>query len=328
MGDFAMDDYAEFRHFKYLLALAETGGMRAAALALNTAQPSLGRQIREFQEHYGVRFYRRRKGRGIELTPAGEALKVIAKDILELREEALAALMAIHLGKAEVLRIGCTPFVPQEICHRAMELQKALVPAATLRISHGDTHKLIEQLMHDELDGAIVSLPVSNEGLRIEIIRRERLVACMPAEHPLAKKTALSAEDLTANLKVFRHPSQHPEAHEVLSELLAELGVDFEANSHFSHPHDMQQSIKSGFGFALMREGTALLEGLTARPILGVEWTFDTAFVYRNTPRSQIIPIIAKNLRKDSSTDVNRRRKKPAQGVKAHSKLGRMKLAR
>ena len=93
MGDFAIDDYAEFRHFKYLLALAETGGMRAAALALNTAQPSLGRQIREFQDHYGVRFYRRRKGRGIELTPAGEALKVIAKDILELREEALAALM-------------------------------------------------------------------------------------------------------------------------------------------------------------------------------------------------------------------------------------------
>ena len=126
--------------------------------------------------------------------------------------------MAIHLGKAEVLLIGCTPFVAQNNCHRAVELQKALVPAATLRIWHGDTHTLIEQLLHDELEGAIVSLPVSNEGFRIEIIRRERLVACMSAEHPLAKKTALSAEDLTANLKVFRDPSQHPEAQEVLSE--------------------------------------------------------------------------------------------------------------
>ena len=46
--------------------------------------------IREFQDHYGLHTYRRRKGSEIELTPAGEALKVIAKDILEVREEALA----------------------------------------------------------------------------------------------------------------------------------------------------------------------------------------------------------------------------------------------
>jgi len=313
-----MDDYAEFRHFKYLLAVAEHGGIRAAAQAVNTGQPSLSRQVKDFQEHYGLVFYRRKKGQKIALTPAGEALKVIAKDLLEMRDQALAALLAIQRGEAEELRIGCTPFADKEICSRAVELQKALVPASTLRLSHGDTRTLLAELMQDNLDAAIVSLPVTDESLRVELIKQERLVACLPTDHPLAKKAALSADDLTSNLKVFRHPSQHPEAHDRLVELLAELGVDFDEQSHTSHPHDMQESIKAGFGFALMREGTPLLEGLTTRPIIGVEWTVDTAFVYRRAPRSQIIPMIARNLRKlFSQTAASQGRKKGPKSVRA-----------
>jgi DNA-binding transcriptional LysR family regulator len=296
-----MDNFAEFRHFKYLLAIAEHGGLRAAASALNTGQPSMSRQIREFQEHYGIRFFRRKKGHRIELTPAGEALKIIAKDILEMREEALEALLAIHHGKSETLRIGCTPFVDKELCKKATELQRTLVPAATLRVFYGDTRTLIEQLKHDKLDAAIISLPIVNEGLRTVTVNRDRLVACLPNDHPLAKKTALSATDLTKNLRVFRQPCQNPEAHERLIELLAELGVELEEELYTSHPHEMQESIKSGLGFALIREGTPLLDGLTVRPIIGVEWTVDTAFVYGQASTSQIIPMIAKNLRRHCS---------------------------
>ena len=41
-----MNDAAEFRHFKYLLAVAEHKGFRAAAERLNTSQPSLSKQAR------------------------------------------------------------------------------------------------------------------------------------------------------------------------------------------------------------------------------------------------------------------------------------------
>ena len=60
-----MDDYAEFRHFKYLLAIIEHRGFRAAAEALHIAQPSLSRQAREFQDHYNFVLYRKLKGDGI-----------------------------------------------------------------------------------------------------------------------------------------------------------------------------------------------------------------------------------------------------------------------
>jgi DNA-binding transcriptional LysR family regulator len=293
-----MDDYAEFRHFRYLLAVAEHKGFRAAAEALHTSQPSLSRQVKEFQERYNLRLFRRLKGGRIVLTPAGEALRVIAKDVLETRELALAALEAIQAGQSEVLRLGCTPFVDKALCRRVVDLHKSLVPAAIVRVSSGDTAALLHGLLGDRLDAAVATLPVSDERLQVEIIRRDRLVVCLPADHELARKPALSAADLTRNLTVFRHPAQHPEAHERLRELLAELGVEFEEHSHTSHPQEMQEAVQRREGFALLREGTPLLEGLITRSIQGVEWTVDTAFVFNKEPRLKLLPIIARSLRK------------------------------
>jgi DNA-binding transcriptional LysR family regulator len=179
----AMDDYAEFRHFKYLLAVAEHKGFRAAAEAINTAQPSLSRQIRDFQEHYNLRLFSRKKGRGIELTPAGEAIRVTAKDLLEARDQALAALESIQRGDAQVLRIGCAPFIDGDVCERATDLQKALLPDATFRASSGDTATFLNSLKHDRLDAIVVSLPINDTDLRVEVIKKERLVVCMPADH-------------------------------------------------------------------------------------------------------------------------------------------------
>lgn len=298
-----MDDYAEFRHFRYLLAIAEHRGFRAAAAALHTSQPSLSRQVREFQERYGVRLFRRLKNGRIVLTPAGEALRVIARDVLETRELALAALEAIHRGEAKLLRVGCTPFIDREICRRAVDLQKALVPASSVRISSGDTAAIMAELRDGRLDAAVLSLPLIDDSLRMEIIKRERLVVCLPSDHSLARKAAMTAADLTANLTVFRRPSQHPEAHARLQELLSEIGVSFEAHTHTSHPQELQEAVQRGDGFALIREGMPLLDGLTTRPIQGVDWTVDTVFIFRRGPNTNVLPVIARNLRRQFMDD-------------------------
>lgn len=293
-----MDDYAEFRHLRYLLAIIEHKGLRVAAEALNITEPSLSRQAREFQQHYKLKFYRRSKTGRIEITRTGHALPIIFRDLLEAREEAIAALEAIERGEAETLRIGCTPFVDKKICEMAAQLQRELVPASKVQLFHDNTAPLIHELVHDHLDAAIVSLPVTDENLRVEIVRRDRLVVCLPADHPSAKKLALSAVDLTHNLTVFRRPSQHPAAHARLLELLGELGVWSEGHAHVSHPQEMLEAVKNGEGFGLVREGTPMIEGVITRPISGVDWTFDTAIVFLRNPKSRIVPVIAKHLKK------------------------------
>src|SRR5260221_14675863 len=63
----------ELRHLRYFIAVAEEGSLTLAAeRRLHTAQPSLSRQIRDFEYEVGVQLMSR-SVRGIELTAAGKA---------------------------------------------------------------------------------------------------------------------------------------------------------------------------------------------------------------------------------------------------------------
>ena len=63
-----MYEWAEFRHFRYLLKILEKGGFRAAAEELYTSQPNLTVQARQFQDHASVRLFRKLKSGQIRPT--------------------------------------------------------------------------------------------------------------------------------------------------------------------------------------------------------------------------------------------------------------------
>ena len=293
-----MNDAAEFRHFKYLLAVAEHKGFRAAAERLNTSQPSLSKQAKEFQEAFQIELFQKTKSGRIRLTPTGSAFIAIARDLLEARDEAIAALIAIHRKETSLLRLGCTSFVDGELCHLACELHKQLAPSCAIHPSLGDTVTLLRELEGDKVDAAIVTLPVIDERFRVETIKRDSLVVCLPADHPLALKATLSPSDLGSNLTIFRHPDQHPAAHAHLLELLTGSGIMVEEHSHTSHPHETQTLVKSGYGFALIREGTPLESGLTTRSVMGVDWTVDTAIVFKKDTKLRTLPVLVRGLRR------------------------------
>jgi DNA-binding transcriptional LysR family regulator len=48
-----MSDLVEFRHFKYILAVAETANFTRAAERLFLAQPSLSKQIKDLEDEIG-----------------------------------------------------------------------------------------------------------------------------------------------------------------------------------------------------------------------------------------------------------------------------------
>ena len=312
-GALGVNDAAEFRHFRYLLAVAEHKGFRAAAERLNLTQPSLSKQAQEFQEAFKLRLFQRTRSGRTRLTPTGTAFIPIARDLLDARDDAIAALLYIQKGATPVLRLGCSSFVDGDLCQSAYELHKQLMPSCAIYPTHGDTSQLLQELSNDRIDAAIVTLPVSDPRFRVENIKKDRLVVCLPADDPLASKAALLPIDIENKLTIFRHPAQHPMAHARLLELLSEIGVESDQQSHSSHPHDTQMLVKQGFGFALMREGTTLESGLTTRPIIGVDWTVDTVLVFKANTSLKTLPIVVRNLRrKYMPLEQNRIPKKPS----------------
>jgi DNA-binding transcriptional LysR family regulator len=299
-----MYDWAEFRHFRYLLAILERGGFRVAADELHTSQPNLTVQARQFQENAAIRLFRKSKNGRIYPTRTGLAFQALAPLLLEVRDEIMDALVAIERGEINSVRFGSTPLVDQNLFRTFCELHKELMPKCAIRPNHGDTAQLAEEIVDGMVDAAIVTLPLKHPALHIEGVRRDRLVVCLRKDHSLASKAALEATDLQNNLTVLYHPQRHPDAHQRLGELLANAGVTVEDYSRASHPSEMQTLVKEGYGFALIREGTPLEKELTTRPIARVDWTVDTAVVYHRERHPKTIPVLVKKLRRQIQKDL------------------------
>jgi DNA-binding transcriptional LysR family regulator len=306
-----MYDWAEFRHFTYLLAVLEQNGFRAAAEVLHTTQPNLSAHSKQFHENSGLRLYRKAKSGRIRLTATGIAFKVIAKGLLDARDDAMDALLAVERGEIPTLRLGCSSQADPTLFNDLCALHKELLPSCPVQPAHGDTAQLLEEIDSCEIDAAIVTLPVVNPNLHVEELQRDRLVVCLRADHELATKAYLQPADLQENLKILYQPQRHPHAHARLLELLGDAGVKVEAYSRASHPTEMQALVKQGYGFALIREGTHLDAELTTRPVAGVDWTVDTAFIYRKQGHPRMIPTLIRLLKSRLARQTTHGKKPP-----------------
>jgi DNA-binding transcriptional LysR family regulator len=300
-----MYDWAELRHFRYLLAILERQGFRVAAEQLHTSQPNLTVQARQFQQNASIRLFQKTRNGRIRPTETGTAFIPLARLLLETRDEVIDALIAIDRGEIDAVRFGCAPLVDQSLFRIFCGLHKEILPSCLIRPTHADPAQLAEEVVSGVVDAAIVTLPLKHPELRIEEIRTDRLVACLRRDNPLAKKAALNAMDLQQNLTVLYHPQRHPDAHEMLLEFLADAGVKLDEFSLASHPSEMQMLVKEGFGFTLIREGTPLDDELTTRPIAGVDWAVNTAVIYHQHRHPKTVPILVKRFRRQFRNETN-----------------------
>lgn len=104
----------EFRHLKYIVAIAETGNITRAAEKLFIAQPALSRQIKELEDDIGFPIFIRNR-EGVHVTAAGQMVVSYARDALRAQAETIQAARAIHRGEVPALRLGFSSFVQQEI---------------------------------------------------------------------------------------------------------------------------------------------------------------------------------------------------------------------
>src|SRR5258708_10914750 len=123
-----MYDWAELRHFRYLLTILERQGFRVAAEELHTSQPNLSVQARQFQENASVRLYKKLKNGRIRPTETGLAFIALAKLLLETRDEVINALIAIERGEIGSGQYGCTHLIDQSLCASFLPRHKELLP--------------------------------------------------------------------------------------------------------------------------------------------------------------------------------------------------------
>jgi DNA-binding transcriptional LysR family regulator len=148
-----MSDLVEFRHLKYIVAVAETANFTRAAERLFLAQPSLSKQIKDLEDEIGFPIFVRNRD-GVRITPAGQMIIAYAHEALAERMEILTMARAVHKGEVAPFRLGFSPFVNPELLEFFRDVYGSLFPNCPTHLSGGNSTHILQRLEQENLDAA------------------------------------------------------------------------------------------------------------------------------------------------------------------------------
>lgn len=185
----------ELRHLKFLAAVRETGSLTAAAARVNLTQSAASHMLAALEHYLDVRLVERGRG-GARFTPAGERLLLLAERVLPEMEAARADLRQLSSEPpAELLRIAVECHTCFEWLMPAMDAYRELRPEAELDLVGGFHAEPLTLLPENRADCVIVSENRKQSGIAYFPLLRYEMVALLPGDHALAKRSYLNAED-------------------------------------------------------------------------------------------------------------------------------------
>jgi DNA-binding transcriptional LysR family regulator len=146
--------------------VARRGSFSAAAEHMDLTQPAVSQRVRQLEKHLGVRLPER-SGRGVTPTVAGGELLAHIGRIDGAVGEALADMRRFVTSGAERLRIGtgataCIYFLPP-----LLSSLRQRYPTMEMLVRTGNTGDMVKSVEENELDIALVTLPVSGRSLEV-----------------------------------------------------------------------------------------------------------------------------------------------------------------
>lgn len=186
----------EIRQLKAFLAIAEAKTFTAGARRVNVTQAAISMQIKQLEDEVGLQLFTRTPRRVI-MTEAGEYLLERARKILREHDNALSEIAELAGAEHGRLRIGSASaeFATQQLPHILQSIREKY-PNADIAVTAGTSEKLVDKIMHGEIDIAFVSLPVDNSSITTERLFSDEIVAIAHPSHPLANERYISAAAL------------------------------------------------------------------------------------------------------------------------------------
>jgi DNA-binding transcriptional LysR family regulator len=184
----------DLRQLTALIAVAEEGSFSAAARSLHTVQSNISTHIARLEVELGAALVDRASGR---LTHEGRVvldrarhiqveIAAIAADIAALRDEITGN---VRLGCIGTVGRWLVPLVLRRITTEHPKLHVVIVDATTT--------SLVPQLLSDNLDLAVVNLPLTDPDLVSQHLFDEDRLVIAPTGHPLAGRGSVTLRELS-----------------------------------------------------------------------------------------------------------------------------------
>lgn len=275
----------EIRILRYFTAVAARGNFTAAAEELGLTQPTLSKQIMEFEAELGKKLFIRGKRRTI-LTEAGERLLKSAREILELADRAQRNLCDDDSVIRGELHIAGGETRAMHVVAKAIKKIRDRYPALKFHLFSGNAEAVAERLDKGLADFGAFVQPSNLENFDyINLADKDQWGILIRKDHPLALLPAIRPEDLAGIPLICS--AQNMATNEITG-WAGKMDEPFNIIGTYTLLYNAAIMVQEGAGGAFCLDGivdTSLASALCFRPLdpklevnMAIAWKKDARF--------------------------------------------------
>jgi len=181
---------------EYVVAVATYKSFVSAAEKCFVTQPTLSMQIQKLEEELGVKLFDRNK-HPIAITAMGEAIVEQARVVLSECDKIQELIQNQQNNVAGVFKFAVIPTIAPYILPGLLEHYAKAYPDVKLQVKEMETKQIVTALRNNELDAALLSTPLEENGIKEYPLFSEPFVAYFAPDEKALKKKLVTPDDIS-----------------------------------------------------------------------------------------------------------------------------------
>ena len=187
-----------------LLAVCETGSFTRAAERLSLSQPAVSQHVRQLENELHLRIFERVRGT-LRVTREGDIVVKYARRMQALTDNLMEDL-ASERTQVTSLTVGITHTAESNSIAETLARYVSTRGGMSIKMITASVNELFEGLKNYEMDLAIVEGSVSDARFHSVMLDTDCLILAVAPEHPLARHTMVTIEELKREKLILRLP--------------------------------------------------------------------------------------------------------------------------
>ncbi|MEE2657448.1 MAG: LysR family transcriptional regulator [Candidatus Latescibacterota bacterium] len=235
-------------HLQYFLSVTRTGGFTQAARQLHVTQPTISSAVSGLEQDLGVRLFHR--GRRIELTTEGRALLEYAVQVEGLLEEVRERIGVQEPQPGDSFRFGAVDAAVIYLLPEVLRDYARTNPGVEISIQVAPSRLLVEDLMANRSEFAVINLPLEHSRLETLSILKDEMPLVVAADHSFARRRTVQPHQV-AGESLILFPAESV-SRTIVNQRFAEANVTPRVVMEMGSPEAMRKLVEVGAGISFL----------------------------------------------------------------------------
>lgn len=185
----------DFEQLRTFLQVCRLKSFSRAAEKLGMTQPAISAQIRSLEKEVGARLFDRDGGK-VTFTAAGRLFEPFAEHCLQCQSHIVVAVNELYRSARGEVSVSASEATSLYVLPPVLAQYKKHYTRVNLNIVRAEHLRSLESVLNRDVDFAVVSMPVKEPRLVVQVIHRDDIVLAVGPTHPLARRETIKLDEM------------------------------------------------------------------------------------------------------------------------------------